>query len=172
MTEDPVFRRVSVRRFQDRPVEEEKIEALMRAAMAAPSSVDQRPWEFFVVTDRDVIQRLSRCTPYAGCAAGAPLVIVPCVDRSRLRLPEMAGIDMGIVTENILLEAVVQGLGAVCLGVAPFEEFVSNVDGVLGIGDRLHAFAMIPVGYPAASHPQRDRYEADRVHRVRCGPAE
>ena len=42
-----IFHRVSIRKFQDKPVEPEKIETLLRAAMAAPSARNQQPWEFY-----------------------------------------------------------------------------------------------------------------------------
>ena len=47
-----IYTRVSIRRYQDRPVEPEKTEAILRAAMQAPSATNQQPWEFYVVTDR------------------------------------------------------------------------------------------------------------------------
>ena len=47
-----IFERVSIRKYEDRPVEPEKIEAILRAAMAAPSTGNQQPWEFYVVTDK------------------------------------------------------------------------------------------------------------------------
>lgn len=67
-----IFHRVSIRKFQDKPVEPEKIESLLRAAMAAPSARNQQPWEFYVVTNKDLIQKLSTVSPYAGCAKDAP----------------------------------------------------------------------------------------------------
>ena len=45
---DAIFKRISVRKYQDRPVEEEKIQQILRAAMAAPSAKNQQPWEFLV----------------------------------------------------------------------------------------------------------------------------
>ena len=64
-----IFTRVSTRKFEDRPVEPEKITQLLKAAMQAPSAGNQQPWEFFVVTDKDKIKSLSQSSPYAGCAA-------------------------------------------------------------------------------------------------------
>ena len=55
-----IFQRVSIRRFEDRPVEREKLEALLRAAMAAPSARNQQPWEFYVVTDRALLELAGR----------------------------------------------------------------------------------------------------------------
>ena len=71
-----IFHRISVRKYEDRPVEKEKIMEILRAGMQAPSACNQQPWEFYVVTDKEKIQKLSKVTPYTGCAAGAPVVIV------------------------------------------------------------------------------------------------
>ena len=57
-----IFERVSTRRFEERPVEREKIEALLRAAMAAPSAGNQQPWEFYVIEDRGIRQLSSAPT--------------------------------------------------------------------------------------------------------------
>ena len=62
-----IFHRVSIRRYESRPVEEEKVEQLLRAAMAAPSARNQQPWAFYVVTDRGTLGALADCSPYAGC---------------------------------------------------------------------------------------------------------
>ena len=56
-----IFHRVSVRKFEPKPVEQEKILQILRAAMQAPSTGDQRPWEFYVVTTRAKLVALSKC---------------------------------------------------------------------------------------------------------------
>ena len=82
-----IFHRISVRKYQEKPVEAEKIERMLRAAMAAPSACNQQPWEFYVVRDKDVILQLSKASPYATCAKKAPVVFVPGF-RSEGRAPE------------------------------------------------------------------------------------
>ena len=159
-----IFTRVSIRKYEDRPVEAEKVTQTLRAAMAAPSAVNQQPWEFYVVTNRDTIRELSKCSPYAGCAAGAPVVIVPCQRTGGLAAPELGMVDMAIATEHILLEAVSQGLGGVWLAVAPFEDRMRKVEAVLGIGETLRAFALVPLGYPAENRPQQNRFDERRIH--------
>lgn len=47
-----ILQRTSVRSYEDRPVEKEKIEKLLRAGMAAPTAVNKQPWHFIVVTDK------------------------------------------------------------------------------------------------------------------------
>lgn len=159
-----IFERVSIRKYENRPIEDEKIEHILRAAMAAPSAGDQQPWEFYVVTDPEKIKALAATSPYAGCAAYAPVVIVPCYRKSGILFPEYAQIDLSIATENLLLAVTALGLGAVWLGVAPLADRMEKVEAILNIDNNLHAFALVPVGYPAESRQQEDRYEVARVH--------
>ena len=160
-----IFKRVSVRKYQNRAVEPEKITRLLRAAMAAPSAANQQPWEFYVITNRDKIRALATCSPYAKCAAKAPTVIVPCW-REQLPVPELALVDMAIATEHILLEITSQELGGVWLAVAPFEDRMRKVEAALGIGEDLHAFAMVALGYPAEDRPQQNRFDESRIRYV------
>lgn len=67
-----IFHRVSIRKYTDQKIEEEKIMQMLRAAMAAPSACNQQPWEFYVVTNPEKIKELSQASPYTGCAKGAP----------------------------------------------------------------------------------------------------
>lgn len=163
-----IFNRVSIRKFKDRPVEKEKIQQILRAAMAAPSAGNQQPWEFFVVTDKDKIKELSSCSPYAVCSVNAPTVIVPCYRTSGLRFPEYDTIDLSIATENILLEITSLGLGGVWLGIAPDKKRIEDVDAVLGIGKDIHAFALVALGYPDEDKFQQDRFDESRIHYI-CG---
>ena len=160
-----IFHRISVRKYQDRPVEREKIEQILRAAMQAPSATNQQPWEFFVVTDPEKLEALSRVHPYAGMTKDAPAAIVPAY-RKDCRLPSFAQIDLAICLENLWLETDAQGLGGVWLGIAPSEERMKLVEGLLDLPENLRAFAIFPFGYPAEERPQQDRYDASRIHWV------
>ena len=158
-----IFERVSIRRFEDRPVEREKLLALLRAAMAAPSAGNQQPWEFYVITDREMIKALSAVTPYSACAAGAPVVIAA-VYRDKLWAPAYAQIDMSIAMENLWLACGGQGLGGVWLGIAPVEERMRAVEEIIAIPEGQRAFALFPVGYPAENRRQQDRFDEARIH--------
>lgn len=160
-----IFHRVSIRKYEEKPVEQEKITQMLKAAMAAPSACNQQPWEFYVVTDKNVIERLSEASPYAKCAKDAPLVFVPCY-RTEGIAPDYFEIDLSAAVENLLLEADYLGLGAVWMGIAPDEGRMNAVKKVLDIPEHLRAFALVPCGYPAEARAQQDRYEESRVHYV------
>ena len=162
---DAIFKRTSVRSYQDKPVEEEKIILLMRAAMASPSAVNQQPWEFYIVTDKNKLVELSKCSPYAGCTKDAPLAIVTCYRKS-CTVPEYATIDMSACTENILLEAETLDLGAVWLGIASLKDRMECVRGILEIPEHLEVFSVIPCGYKARETKQQDRFDQERIHYI------
>ena len=158
-----IFERVSIRKYTDRAVEEEKILAILRAAMAAPSAGNQQPWEFYVVRDRSKLEELSRVSPYAGCAKAAPVAIVSAY-REKLWASAYAQIDMSIAMENLWLACGEQGLGGVWLGIAPVEERMRAVEDIVGIPEGLRAFAVFPLGYPAEERKQQDRFDESRIH--------
>ena len=160
-----IFHRTSIRKYQNKSIEDDKIEKMLRAAMAAPSAGNQQPWEFYVVKDKSTLKKLSKSSPYASCCAFAPLAFVACY-RINCTMPEYAQIDLSASVENLLLEADSLGLGAVWLGIAPIKERMEAVRTVLNIPDNLGAFAIIPCGYPETVHTQQNRFDKQRIHYV------
>lgn len=160
-----IFHRTSIRNYLNKQVEQEKVEQMLRAAMAAPSAGNQQPWEYYVVTEPSVLEKLAKTSPYAGCTASAPLAFVACY-RTDCRMPEYAQIDLSASVENLLLEADALSLGAVWLGIAPLEERMEAVRNILKIPENLSAFAIIPCGYPETVRPQQDRFDSKRVHYI------
>jgi len=158
-----LYTRVSIRKYQDKPVEKEKTEAILRAAMQAPSAANQQPWEFYVVTNKEKLDALSRVSPYAGMTKNAPAAIVS-VYRKDCAIPAYAQIDLSIAMENLWLETDAQGLGGVWLGIAPQEDRMKAVEDVLGLPDTVRAFAIFPYGYPAEERKQQDRFDESRIH--------
>ena len=159
-----IFHRISVRKYEDRPIEKEKIMEILRAGMQAPSACNQQPWEFYVVTDKEKIQELSKATPYSGCAAEAPVVIVPVYRTKGLVVQDMAQIDMAIAQENIWLETDAQGLGGVWFGIAPVEDRMEEVHRLLELPENVKVFSMFALGYPAETRPQQNRFAPERIH--------
>lgn len=160
-----IFTRTSIRKFEDRPVEKEKIDKLMQAAFVAPSAGNQQPWEFYIVTNRKTIEALSKTSPYAGTAANAPVVLV-IASRHNVIFPEITDIDCAIATENIWLEMEELGLGGVMMAVAPIPDRMEKVGKILNLPEGQTAFCLMPFGYPIGKKPQVDRYDAKKIHWV------
>ena len=99
--------RRSIRKYTSEPVTDEQITTLLEAAMAAPSAVNRKPWEFMVVRDANLRKQLSKVHPWAGMAAAAPVVFVVC---GRPNDSDHWVEDCSAATENLLLGQPVPGL--------------------------------------------------------------
>jgi nitroreductase len=162
-----IFERVSVRDFADRAVEAEKIEMLLRAAMQAPSAGNQQPWEFLVIDDREILESIMEVHPYSGMLRTAPLCIAVLARKDGLNWEGMIQQDLGAATQNLMLEAVTQGLGSCWLGVMGHDERMQTVNAALGLPSTLDCFCLVAVGYAATERAQTARYDESRVHHNR-----
>jgi nitroreductase len=164
---DAIMTRRSIRAFSEEPVTDEEIETVLRAAMAAPSAHNRRPWRFVVIRDRETLGRLSQATLFAKPLERAQAGIVVCSER---RVDPYAGfwvIDCAAAIENALLAAHAIGLGAVWIGVHPVVPFAYAVRRIIGAPRAVAVHSMIAVGRPAEPRPPVDRFEDGWVRRER-----
>lgn len=159
--------RSSVRQYTQTPVEPEKIDKMLRAAMAAPTAGNKQPWHFVVITDKDILQKLGETLPYAKMTATAPLAIAVCGDLTKTF--EGEGVtywvqDASAATENLLLAANALGLGAVWTGVYPISARVAEVTSILGLPDTIIPLNVIPIGYPSSDLNIKDKWKPENIH--------
>ena len=160
-----IMTRTSIRQYKDQPVEQEKIDILLKAAMAAPSAVNLQPWHFIVITDKQTIGLLSGQQP-----TNAPLLIALCGDTDKttmpdgkMKLPDFWVEDVSAATENLLLAAHALGLGAVWTGVYPAMERVAEVANVLNCPQNIVPVAVVRVGYPDEAPEPKDKFKEDNI---------
>jgi len=157
--------RRSIRKYEEKPVEEEKLQAVLQAARLAPSWANLQCWSFVVVKDpetrRAVSEKLEK-NPAQKAVAQAPVLIAVCAD------PEKSGhhdgmdyylVDVGITLEHLVLEAWEQGLGTCWIGL--FKE--DEVKPILGIPENIRLVAMTPLGYPAKYPDDRGRKPLEEI---------
>lgn len=170
---DLIRARRSVRLYDDRPVERDKLRLMLEAARLAPSSCNSQPWRLVVVDRPELIGKLAECAP-AGTRvnrwmATAPLVFVLCArphtfvhKAARLVGSDCHPLDMGIAGEHLCLMAAALGLGSCWIGwFSP-----RPVRRLLGIPRAVEISALIPVGYPAGGG------KVDHPGPGEAGPAE
>jgi nitroreductase len=162
---ESIFSRRSIRKYTSQPVEPEKIDLLLKAAMAAPTAMNTRPWEFIVVTDPEKLALFRSRLVFAN--RNAPAAIVVCGNPG-LSTNLAAGMfwvqDCSAATENILIAAVGLGLGTVWVGVHPVEHFVKTVREIMSIPKKVTPLCIIYVGYSADEKPARTQYDPNRVY--------
>lgn len=162
-----ILTRTSVRTYLDKKVEPEKIDILLKAAMAAPSAVNKQPWAFIVITDRDKLNTLAETLPHAKMLTKAPLAIVACGDLSKGLEGNALNYwvqDVSAASENLLLAAHALGLGAVWTGVYPLMERVNDVSRILELPRHIVPLNVIPVGYPAGETTPKDKWNPENIH--------
>ena len=157
-----IAERKSVRKYLNKTVEEDKIDAMVKAGMAAPSGMDRRPWEFVVVTDREALDSMAAKLPYAKMLTNAPLAIVVCGDTTR---SSYWYLDCSAATQNILLTAEALGLGAVWTAAYPYEDRIDVVRQNTGLPEKIVPLCVIPIGYPDGPQKAKDKFDPQRVHR-------
>lgn len=164
---DAIMSRRSIRRYTGEPASPEQIEAVLRAAQAAPSANNQQPWRFIVLTEREALAAAAATSPYARMLADAAFGIVVCGETEGLKSPGMWQQDCSAAVENALLAAHALGLGAVWLGYYPKTERSSPLKALLGMPEHIEPMAVISIGHPAEEKGPSGRYDADFVHHER-----
>jgi len=167
---DFIFKRRSIRRFQEKEVETEKIETLLKAAMAAPTAMNYQPWEFVVITEKQRIEKVKAALTFA--KSNAPLVICVCgnlVGLKQLVKERFWVQDCSAATENILLAATALGLGSVWCGVHPISMYVKKVSEILELPSGVIPLNALFIGYPAEEKAARSQYSPEKVHFQKYG---
>ena len=161
---EAIFNRTSIRKYKEKPVEKEKIEKLLRAAMQAPSAVNEQPWEFIVIENKETLNKLSGMSPYSKMVAKSAVTFIIVANKDKLKVADAWQQDLGAATENLLLEATYLGLGAVWLGTAVSEENMNFVKKLFKLPENIIPYAVVPVGYPDQNSTVVDRFNEDSVH--------
>jgi len=169
-----IQKRRSIRKFLDRSVDPEKIDLLLEAALRAPSSKGLNPWEFIVVTDRGLLERLSQAKEHGSAfLKHAPLGIVVCAD------PQTSDVwveDASIASTFIHLAAESLGLGSCWIQIRErmhdakksSQEYIAEL---LGIPTQMRVESIIAVGYPDEKLPPHKKEELlfEKVHKDTYG---
>lgn len=173
---DIVRKRRSIRRYSDRPIEPEKLDILIEAALRSPSSIGRKPWEFILVRDRALLDQLSRAKQNGSSFLRyASVGIVVCADPVK---SDVWVEDASISSILILLAAESIGLGGCWIQIRERNHSGSKtsetyVREVLNIPERLRVEAIMSLGYPAVSKEPRPGEELlfERIHQDRYGTA-
>ena len=161
---DAILNRRSIRKYKDIKVSDEIVEDLLRAAMAAPSAMNQQPWEFVVLRDKEVMKKITEVHPYSKMLLQADAAIVVCGNQEKEIAKGFWVEDCSAAAENILIAAQDKGLGAVWLGVYPAEERPDQISEVLGLPKSVIPLCIIPVGYPDEEKEPADRFNKEKIH--------
>lgn len=165
-----ILARRSVRQFDPRPVEEEKVNLILECGHAAPSAYNVRPWHFVVIDDRKVLNAIADAHPFAKMLYQAPLAIAICAEIGDKEITKRYWEeDCSAAMENILLAATALGLGSVWIGVAHVGQPKEVIRKLLGVPPEVEIHGIAAIGYPPQGFKVQPHSGVDpsKVHRNR-----
>ena len=146
--------RYSLRKFSDKPVEQEKLDLILEAARTAPTAHNFQPQRVFVLRSAEALEKADRCT---GAHFHPPVMLVVAYDAAQAWKREGDGknhgeIDASIAAAQMMLQAADLGLGTTYVGMFDPEALLREFPRMTG----LTPIALLPLGYPAeGAHPSR-----------------
>lgn len=161
---DWILQRRSIRKYKNKRISDEEILTVLKAAMYAPSAVNKQPWHYIVVDDKDIFNKFVEIHPYSTFLADASHGILICGDEELQHGDGYWIVDCGAATENLLLAAHSIGLGACWIGIHPREDRKKLIKKLFQLPAHVHPFAMVSLGYPAATRDLPDRFKPERIH--------
>lgn len=160
---DAIKTRKSIRSFSNRPVEDEKLNAVLEAARLAPSASNRQEWRFVIVREPGTRKELATAAGGQAFVGEAPVLIVACAetDGHVMRCGQLSyPIDVAIALDHMSLAAVELGLGGCWIGL--FDE--KKVKEILHIPDAIRVVELMPLGYPSDPSPiAKKRLPLDRI---------
>ena len=161
-----IFNRHSIRKYTGQEVEDEKIDQLLHAAMAAPSARKQDPWRFIVVKEAQILQKLKKILPNGQFIdqAGTAIIVLGDINIAYANSLTYMLQDCSAAVENIMLAAAALDLGSCWLGVQGANERISALKSLFNLPDNIIPMATIAIGYPKEKVLFKSRYDSSYIH--------
>ncbi len=153
--------RRSIRKFQEKQLDEETIKKIIEMGTWAPSGLNNQPWKFVIVKDKEMKDKLAEKTRYSHIIKNAPVCIAVFLDNSQSydRVKDIQAI--GACIQNMLLTVHAFGLGGVWLGEILNRK--EEVEKLLEVPSELELMAVVALGYPAESGGKGQRKPLEEV---------
>lgn len=158
-----IWKRQSIRKYKPQPVEQEKLEALLHAAMNAPTARNTQSWRFLVVRNREALDHMINLQPYTQMMKTAACAIIVMGDRNASQPDEYLYVDAAAAIENMLIEAVHLGLGTCWCAIGPRQERIDAFRAYYHVDDHLLPIAAVAVGYGDEAKEKQDRYDPAKI---------
>lgn len=161
---EAIITRRSIRKYLNQVIDKEKLDIIIKAAMYAPSARNTQSWQFLVISDKKMLNSVTKVHPYSSMMTKASHAILVCGDKSLEPDEAYCNQNCSAATQNILLAAHALGIGSVWLGVYPKEDRVKGVSALFELPEHILPVSIIALGYPNERPKQPDRFNPKRVH--------
>lgn len=165
---EAIFCRRSVRTFLEKEVDDNIITSLLEDAMAAPSACNKQPWEFYVIKNKEIQDKIKSRIMYS--KYNSPIMIIVAGNNELSLTKDNNDFwiqDCSAAIENILLSAVSFGLGTCWCGLYPVEKRAQRIKDLLELPNNIIPLGIIHLGYPNKEVVGRTQYNEDKIHYIK-----
>ncbi len=162
-----ILDRKSVRKYQNKKIDNEAINKIMKAAMAGPSCLNLKDYAFIVVDDKNELKALASLigrTCNMLNEASHAIVVLMDMTRAFPIAKDYSIIDASLACQNIMLASNALGVGSVMLGIYPQEDRVLKLKEYYKLPDGMVPHSIISLGYSDDPREKEDHFEESRLH--------
>ncbi len=161
-----IITRRTIRKYKNENISEEVLNQILEAAMHAPSAVNQQPWHFVVITDKEILGELSKIHGGMTQLKNAPIAIAVTGEPGITKLEYYWQQDCTFASHNIMLAAKSLGIGSSFMGINPYgDESMDIVKNILKLPEGIVPFSIIALGYPDEARSIKSRFKPERIHK-------
>lgn len=162
---EAILKRRSIRKFNDKIIDDQIVDYLLHSAMAAPSARNKRPWEFYVVRNDMMMNQVREIATYLNYNATLMILVCGNLENSITKTTDDFWIqDCSAAIENILLSSTELGIGTVWCGVFPNREKCEKFARIFNLPENTIPLGLIQMGYTDEEFLARSQYEPNKVH--------
>lgn len=155
--------RRSVRQYTGEMVSDTDLKTILTAAMYAPSAMNKQAWEFIVVQDKQLLEKITQIHPYADFITHAGTAVLACLNTEEA-YNNYGPVDVSLAAQNLMLAAHELGYGTCFCGVWPEQEREKDFKKLLALPQKIEVIGLIALGRPAQQSATPVRFEANKIH--------
>lgn len=159
---DVIRLRRSVREFTSEEILDQDIDKIIEAGICAPSAMNQQPWEFIVIKDKEILNKLSE--KLSPLYAKSKVTIILCQTKEGLKSPTRVAQDMSACMQNMMLEATKLGIGSCWIGTYPDPARMNPLVEILNIPGNIEPFCGLVLGHPLKDDAFKEVKRVAKVH--------
>lgn len=158
-----LLNRRSIRKYSDEKIPNEIIEKLLKAAMYAPSAMNNQAWQFVVINQKEKLEEIFKIIPQEMLKSTKAAVLI-CGDLNLEKNIDYIQQNCSAATQNLMLCAHGVGLGSCWVGVYPVKETISGLQRLFSLPKFVVPISLVSLGYPAENPTAEERFKTEKIH--------
>jgi nitroreductase len=158
-----LLNRRSTRKYSDEEIPNGIIEKLLKAAMYAPSAMNNQAWQFVVIDHKEKLEEIYNIIPQEMLKSTKAAILI-CGDLNLEKNIDYIQQNCSAATQNLMLCAHGVGLGSCWIGVYPVKETILGLQKLFSLPEFVVPISLVSLGYPAENPTAEARFKTEKIH--------